>query len=114
MRLIHEVIDDPRHAPPEPDDTPMGAVVAALLDGERGSLRDLADRFLAAGLGGVMASWMGAGPHQPIPVAQLYDILGRERVEDMATLAGLAPGEMLARLAQLLPDAVHALARADA
>jgi uncharacterized protein YidB (DUF937 family) len=106
MRLIHEVIEDLRGLPDE-DVTPIGAALEALLGGERGSLPELADRFTEAGLGDIMASWIGNGPNLPISPRDLRHILGEERVADLATLAGLPSGDFLVRLARLLPAAVH-------
>jgi hypothetical protein len=73
MRLIHEVIEDLR-VPPDPEMTPMGAALEELLGGERG-----------AGIGKVIASWIGNGPNLPIGTRDLRRILGEERVEDLAT-----------------------------
>ena len=106
MRLIHEVIEDLRGLPDEAV-TPMSAALEELLGGERGSLPELADRFTEAGLGGIMASWVGNGPNLTISTRDLRRILGEERVEDLATLAGLTSGDFLVHLARLLPAAVH-------
>ena len=109
MRLLHEVIEDLNHHAEEHATTPLGHVLEELLGGERGSVRDLADRFGQAGLGAVMASWLGPRPHLPIDPVDLRRILGEERVQDMATLAGMRSDALLQRLCQMLPDAVHAL-----
>jgi len=106
MRLIHHVIEEAASEPGE-EITPLGAALAALLGGERGSLPELADRFTAAGLGYVMASWIGHGPNLPIAPKDLGRILGHERVEDLATLTGLKAEEFLNRLSRVLPEAVH-------
>lgn len=106
MRLIHQVIKDLRDRSDDTE-TPMDAVLEALLGGERGSLPDLADRFTAAGLGHIMASWIGNGPNLPISADDLRLILGEERTEDLATLAGLSSDDFLVHLARRLPAAVH-------
>ena len=85
----------------------MGAALEELLGGERGSLPELADRFTEAGLGHIMASWIGNGPNLPISTRDLRRILGEERAEDLATLTGMASGDFLVHLARLLPAAVH-------
>jgi uncharacterized protein YidB (DUF937 family) len=109
MRLIHEVIEDLPGRPDE-DGTPLGAALEELLGGERGSLPDLADRFTEAGLAEVMASWIGNGPNLPISTSDLRRVLGEERAEDLATLAGLDSEAFLVHLARLLPAAVHHMA----
>ena len=106
MQYIHNVIDDLR-GPPDEQTTPMGAAITELLDGERGSLPELVDRFVAAGQAQVMASWIGDGPNLAISTQDLRRILGEERAEDLATLAGLTSEEFLAHLARLLPSAIH-------
>lgn len=112
MRLIHEVIEDleaweAAQAREDEDRTPFGTVLEELLGGERGSLSELADRFREAGLGDIMASWIGKGPNLPISTRDLRRVLGEGRVQELATLAGLPAGRFLARLARLLPAAVH-------
>ncbi|HUC17927.1 MAG TPA: YidB family protein [Acetobacteraceae bacterium] len=106
MRLIHHVIEEAATQPDE-EITPLGAALEALLGGQRGSLPELADRFTAAGLGYVMASWISRGPNLPIAPEDLGRILGHERVKDLATLTGLKAREFLKRLSRALPEAVH-------
>ncbi len=106
MRLIHQVIEDLRGLPDE-QVSPMAAALEELLGGERGSLPELADRFTQAGLGHIMASWIGNGPNLPISPRDLRHILGEARAEELATLAGLSSGDFLVHLARLLPAAVH-------
>jgi uncharacterized protein YidB (DUF937 family) len=106
MRFIHQVIEDLRGRPDD-DVGPMGAALEELLGGVRGSLPDLADRFTQAGLGHIMASWIGNGPNMPISTQDLRRILGEERTEDLATITGLSSEDFLVHLARRLPVAVH-------
>ena len=106
MRLIHQVVEDLRGLPDE-EVTPFGAALIALLGGERGSLPELRQRFAEAGLGDIMKSWIGEGPNLGISTHDLRRALGEERVQDLATLAGVPTGEFLVHLARLLPAAVH-------
>ncbi len=109
MRWIHEVTGGLQGLPDEAS-SPMGAALQALLGGARGSVAELADRFTEAGLASVMASWIGEGPRLPIGTRDLRRVLGKERVRDLATLAGLPPTPFLQRLARQLPEAVHRMA----
>jgi uncharacterized protein YidB (DUF937 family) len=113
MRLIHEVIED-LQALPDKELSPMSAALQELLGGARGSVPELVDRFTEAGLAAVMASWMGDGQHLRISTRDLQRVLGKERIADLATLAGLAPARFLTLLARLLPEAIHRMARTDA
>jgi uncharacterized protein YidB (DUF937 family) len=109
MRFVHEVVDDLQHHAEEGAITPLGHVLEELLGGQRGTLHDLADRFNQAGLGAIMASWIGHGPALPIIPDELRRILGEERVQDMATLAGISSAAVLERLCRVLPPTVHAM-----
>jgi uncharacterized protein YidB (DUF937 family) len=110
MRLIHEIIDDLRQLPEE-NISPMAAALAELLGGERGTLPDLADRFIDAGLAPIMASWVGDEPRLPISPQDLRRVLGDERVGDFSTLAGLSSQDFLVHFARVLPLAVHRMTR---
>ena len=112
MRLIHEVTEDLQRLP-DGAVTPMGAALEELLGGERGSLPELAERFNQAGLGPIMASWIGTGPELPISPRDLRRVLGNERAADLATLAGLASDDFLIHLARLLPIAIHRMTRTE-
>jgi uncharacterized protein YidB (DUF937 family) len=109
MRWIHEVTEDLRGLPDEAL-SPMDAALRELLGGTRGSVPELVDRFTEAGLAAIMASWIGDGPKQRIGKRDLRRVLGKERVGDLATLAGLPPTRFLALLARQLPEAVHRMA----
>ena len=85
----------------------MAAAIAELLDGERGSLSDLAVRLRQLGLEHVMASWFGTGPHEPVTPADLRHALGPHRTAELAAIAGLTQDEFLTHLVQTLPVAVH-------
>lgn len=108
MRLIHDVIENLRGWHDE-ELTPLGAALEELLGGERGSPVDLGERFTQAGLGYIMDSWIAPGPKLPIGTTDLRRVLGEERVQDLATLAGLPAGEFLVRFAHVLPHAVHGM-----
>lgn len=64
MQQIQSVIDD-RVARPDREPTPIGVVLEALPGGERGSLTDLADRFIEGGLGRIAASSIDHGANRP-------------------------------------------------
>src|SRR6185312_3536390 len=102
MRLLHEVYEELPEATGG-DFAPLRAVLSDLLEGPRGNLPDLIDRFTEAGLASIMASWVEGGPCLPVTADQLRTVLGSERVRDFATLAGLPEQELLTRLAHRLP-----------
>jgi len=54
-----------------------------------------------------MTSWISDGPNLSVSTRDLRRVLGEERVDDLAALAGMSSGDFLVRLARLLPAAVH-------
>ena len=74
-----------------------------------GGLADLVAGFQRAGLGHVADSWVGTGPNHPVSTDQLRNVLGEDRVRDMADQAGMDQGRLLSQLAQHLPKAVDGM-----
>ena len=79
------------------------------LAGSIGGLGGLINMFNQAGHGQIAQSWVGNGPNQPVSPEQLRDVLGHQRVEDMATHAGMDQGGFLEQLSQHLPNVVSGL-----
>jgi uncharacterized protein YidB (DUF937 family) len=92
--------------------TPMGIAVAALL-GE-GGMAAFAARLRDKGFGRHVDSWTAPEPDRPLTPRMLLRVLGWRQTQDLAELAGLAPGEFLPRLARLLPAAVRRTVRPSA
>src|SRR3954453_18951330 len=74
-----------------------------------GGLGDLVAGFQRAGLGHIADSWVGTGPNHPVSPDQLRDVLGQDRVQDMADQAGMDQSSLLSQLAQHLPKAVDGM-----
>ncbi len=83
----------------------MGGGLGGALAG-MGGLGGLLSQFQQAGLGHIAESWVGNGPNQPVSTDQLQQVLGHQRVQDMATQANMQPGDMLSQLSHILPTAV--------
>lgn len=77
--------------------------------GQGGGLAALVQKFQQAGLGEVVASWIGTGANQPISGEQLGKVLGADALGGVAQQAGLNGNELLGQLAQLLPQLVDQL-----
>ncbi|BDT70251.1 hypothetical protein os1_44440 [Comamonadaceae bacterium OS-1] len=86
-------------------------VVTGMLsnNGGHGGLGGLADKFGQAGMGDVLASWVGGGQNQPISGDQLGNVLGSDALAGIAAKLGLEPGEAAGQLAQVLPGLVDHL-----
>ena len=107
--------------------SPMGSVLSSILGGGQqggaanagmgglggslgqGGLGGLLQQFEQAGLGSVAQSWVGNGSNQPVSPAQLQNVFGQDRVNDMASQAGMQPGDFLSQLSQHLPSAVDGM-----
>lgn len=109
MRLVHQIVKASDDWHDQEVLSPFGSAIVELLDGERGSLGDLAARFAKAGMDRIMASWTGGQAPMPVSAAALRQVLGETRIEDLATLAGVDLEAFVQRLAQVLPAEVHAL-----
>ena len=79
------------------------------LGAQGGGLGDLVAGFQRAGLGHIADSWVGTGPNHPVSPDQLRNVLGQDRVRDMADQAGMDQSSLLSQLAQHLPKAVDGM-----
>ena len=72
-------------------------------------LSELVQRFEQGGLGDVIQSWIGSGPNQPIEADKLHQAIGPETVDRLSQNTGMAKGELLPLIAQVLPTIVDRL-----
>ena len=79
------------------------------LGGQGGGLADLVAGFRQAGLGHVADSWVGTGPNHPVSPDQLRNVLGEDRVRDMADQAGMDQSGLLSQLSRHLPRVVDGM-----
>ncbi len=84
---------------------PELAAVESLIQ-KHGGVDGLVRQFEKQGLGSVIRSWVGKGENHPISPDQIYRALGYETLEQLGAKLGMAPGEVAAKLAALLPKAV--------
>ena len=74
-----------------------------------GGLGGLLDKLQNAGHGETVKSWLGPGQNQPIQPGQLGSALGQKTISDAAQQAGISEKDLLAQLAQNLPQFVDKL-----
>ncbi len=84
----------------------LGPMVLSVIPG---GLKGLVAEFEAKGLGGIVRSWIGTGPNEPITAAQIIDGVGRARVEKIAGMVGVSVDTVAAQLSKILPGLVDAL-----
>lgn len=82
----------------------LGGILGGL--GGAGALGGLIAAMQQKGLGQQANSWVGTGANQPVAPNQLADALGDDTVQELQEQTGLPRDQLLAQLAQELPDAV--------
>ena len=78
-------------------------------DGGVGGLPGLIAKFQQAGLGDVVASWVGSGHNQAISGDQLTQVLGNDTLSGLARQLGVNPGDVAGQLSNILPGLVDKL-----
>jgi outer membrane protein OmpA-like peptidoglycan-associated protein/uncharacterized protein YidB (DUF937 family) len=90
-----------------------GSLLTALLTyiagGEAGGLGGFLSRFQSAGLGELVASWVGSGDNTPLTEDQLTGALGGDALGQMAAHAGLSEDAAKPALAYMIPQVVDKL-----
>lgn len=72
----------------------------------QGGVQGLVNLFHEGGLGNVISSWIGPGANLPVSADQLQQILGGERLSQIAARLGIPVEDAATRLAQALPTLV--------
>ncbi len=105
-----EMLGD-NHLPMMDAKTRLLQAALALLanNGQTGGLHGLVERFQEAGLGNVIASWIGSGPNAPITTEQLHQVLDEGQLRQISEESDLPEDETADRLRQMLPDLVDKL-----
>lgn len=88
-------------ARPVPPDQAQGGLL--------GGLSGLLQRFQQGGQCDIINSWIGSGQNGPIAPDQLHQALGPEAVNNLSRLTGVAPPDLSAELARVLPGVVDRL-----
>lgn len=78
-------------------------------DGPVGGLPGLMAKFQQAGLGEVIASWLGHGANQAISGDQLSRVLGAGPMSQVASQLGVGQSDAAHQLAQVLPGLLDQL-----
>ncbi len=87
----------------------LGLLIALIFNEKRGGVAGFIDLFRSRGLSGLVDSWIGDGPNQPIDAAQLEHALGAGDLDTLASQAGVERGVAASALAAMLPDAFNTL-----
>ncbi len=71
-----------------------------------GGLQNLIGSFQQAGLGEVIASWVGTGQNLPISAEQIQQALGSGQLNQLADASGLSQSDAAGGLAAILPNLI--------
>lgn len=71
-----------------------------------GPLGGLVEQFQRAGLGDVLASWIGTGQNRAVSADQLGQVFGQDRLSAFGAQLGMGGGDLARELSQILPGLV--------
>lgn len=77
--------------------------------GNAGGLSTLLNAAQSQGLGHIVSSWIGTGPNQSVSPDQVERIVGQERLNQLATRAGIPANIASTALTRILPVLVDKL-----
>jgi uncharacterized protein YidB (DUF937 family) len=84
-----------------------GSVLSMLSSGQ--GLQGLLQNMEQQGLGAIAQSWVGTGANAAISPEQIQNLLGNEKLQELAAQHGINVQELSSHLAQILPVAVDKL-----
>ncbi len=87
----------------------VNAIMGVLGNQQSGGLEGLVQQFTGKGLGQIINSWVGTGENLPISPEQIQKGLGSNTLNQIASQAGVAPGDIASHLSKLLPQVVDKL-----
>src|SRR5262245_28653308 len=82
--------------------------VAGLLQGG-GGIEGLMQKFNGHGLGDLVKGWVSSGPNPPATPAQIEQVFGGAKLDQMASETGIPRDEIADHVAQTLPQMVDKL-----
>ena len=84
------------------------AEVGKLVD-EQGGVAGLQQKFQQAGLGGVVEGWISNGPNPPVTPAQTAQVVGDDKIAEVAAKTGIPQDQVSSAISKLLPMVVNEL-----
>lgn len=77
--------------------------------GNHAGLSGLLNNAQSQGIGNIVQSWIGTGTNQPVAPQQVEALLGQDRLNQIASRAGISPAIASAALSTILPVLVDRL-----
>jgi len=96
---------------PEVNDEQHSTLLKSAMEmfGNSGGLSSLMNNAESQGLGHIVGSWIGTGSNQSVSPDQVQRMVGQDRVNQLASRAGVSSGVAGAALARMLPVLVDKL-----
>ena len=88
---------------------PLAANILQMIQSQPGGLQGLVQSFHDKGLGGLVSAWVSTGPNPSASADQVQQVLGSDKVKQLAASAGISPDIAGSAIAQLLPTIVDKL-----
>jgi uncharacterized protein YidB (DUF937 family) len=76
---------------------------------QSGGVNGLVQKFEQQGMGGVIGSWISTGPNPAISGEQIVDVLGKDKITEIAAKAGLSEAQVASGISTLLPMVIDHL-----
>ena len=89
--------------------SPLVTSILQMIQSQPGGLQGLVQSFHDKGLGGLVSAWVSTGPNPPATADQIQQVLGSDKVKQLAAAAGISPDLAGSSIAQLLPTIVDKL-----
>ena len=87
----------------------LSQLLIGALANHEGGISGIMEKFQTAGLGGVLASWIGTGENQAISADALKSVFSPEMIQGLAEKTGLPVQQLLNEVSQALPQLVDNL-----
>ena len=72
-----------------------------------GGLNGIINAFQQSGLGHLADSWVGTGENLPVSADQLSNVLGSDKIGEIASQLGMSQGDAADGLAKILPELIN-------
>jgi uncharacterized protein YidB (DUF937 family) len=87
----------------------LGQVMSLVNNPETGGLDGFVQKLHSNGMGDLVSSWVGGGANQPVSGDQIAQVLGQDKLNEIASNLGVQPDQIGGLIAQHLPGVIGKL-----
>lgn len=110
MSILDTIMGSAERHPELNEDQHSSLVQSALqMFGNQNGISSLQQNAQSHGLGHIVQSWIGNGNNQPVDGSQVEGLVGEDRVNQLATRAGVSRSQASSALSRILPIIVDKL-----